>query len=128
MSNILIIDDSMDLRTVLAMSLQKAGHHVLESGDGEDGIRLAEEKHPDLVLLDVMMPKLDGWQVCHRLKNNPLTETIPVILLTSMDQKMDELRGYESGADAYVFKPWNLEQLLMSIDTLVTNRKASPRA
>ncbi len=124
MSNILIIDDSMDLRAVLGKSLQKAGHRVLESGDGEAGIKLAEEKRPDLVLLDVMMPKLDGWQVCRRLKNNSLTETIPVILLTSMDQKIDELRGYECGADAYVYKPWNLDQLLMTIDALLATRKA----
>ncbi len=112
MSKILVIDDDPSNREILRARLEKAGHVVSEASNGEDGIRLSEELAPHLVLLDVMMPKVDGLQVCRQIKTNPKTEKIPVIMLTACDQNIDQLRGWESGADEYMAKPWDPVKLL----------------
>ncbi len=112
MSKILVIDDDPSNREILRARLEKAGHEVTEASNGEEGIKLSEEFAPHLVFLDIMMPKVDGLQVCRQIKSNPKTEKIPVIMLTACDQKIDKLRGWESGADEYLAKPWDPDQLL----------------
>jgi len=112
MSRILIIDDDPSNREILRARLEPAGHEVTEAADGEKGLQLVETTMPDLVLLDVMMPRMDGWQVCRQIKNNPKTKAIPVVMLTALGQQIDQLRGWESGANEYLGKPWDPKALM----------------
>ena len=115
MSKILVIDDDPSNREILRARLEKAGHEVAEAPDGEKGLQLLETSGADLVFLDVMMPRLDGWQVCRQIKNNPKTKDVPVVMLTALDQRIDQLRGWESGASDYLPKPWDPEKLFEAI-------------
>jgi DNA-binding response OmpR family regulator len=126
MSKILIIDDDRTNREMLRVRLESSGHEVTEASNGEEGLRLSVANLPDLVLLDAMMPKIDGWQVCRQMKSSPITKAVPIIMLTACDEKIDQLRGWESGADDYMGKPWNPAKLLELIQTLcqaAENRK-----
>ena len=118
MANILVIDDNPENREILKARLEQAGHHVVEAKDGDEGVGLCKDPKPDLIFLDVMMPKVDGWQVCRQLKANPLTRNIPVVMLTALGQKIDQLRGFESGADEFLTKPWDAQHLLEIVRTL----------
>jgi DNA-binding response OmpR family regulator len=115
-SKILLIDDDPNNREILSTRLELAGHQVTQAANGEEGLRLSESIAPDLVFLDVMMPKVDGWHVCREIKNNPKTKTVPVVMLTACDQKIDQLRGWESGVDDYMAKPWDPAKLMELVD------------
>lgn len=112
MATILLIDDDSENRDILKTRLERAGYQVTEAQNGEEGLGLTISIKPDLIILDVMMPKMDGWQVCRLLKGSPATSQIPVIMLTACSKQVEELRGYESGANDFVMKPWNHEHLL----------------
>ena len=112
MAKILIVDDDPANREILRIRLEQAGHDVTEASNGEEGLRLTEEMSPHLVFLDVMMPRIDGLQVCRQIKANAKTKDMRVIMLTACDQKIDQLRGWESGADEYLAKPWDPGKLL----------------
>jgi DNA-binding response OmpR family regulator len=118
MAKILIVDDDPENREILRARLERAGHAVSEAVNGEEGLRLIDTDRPDLVLLDVMMPKIDGWHVCRQIKSNVKTETLPVVMLTAMGQQIDKLRGWESGADEYLMKPWDPVKLLEIVNKL----------
>src|SRR5258708_4928437 len=127
MSKILVIDDDPANRDILRARLEQAGHEVTEAPDGEEGLRCLEAAGLDLVLLDVMMPRVDGLQVCRRIKANPKTKGIPVVMLTALGQQIDQLRGFESGADEYLMKPWDSVKLLELADKwcrVSTSRKS----
>jgi DNA-binding response OmpR family regulator len=115
-SRILVIDDDPTNREILRSRLEMAGHEVTEAPNGEEGLRLLEEAASDLVILDVMMPRVDGWQICRQIKTNPKTNTIPVVMLTALGQQIDQLRGWESGADDYLTKPWDPAKLLELVE------------
>ena len=100
---ILIIDDSRFLRLANERALSKAGHHVLTASDGEEGLRMARERVPDLVILDMMLPKLSGQQVLHELRGNPQTSAMPVMVLTSLPQ-CNEGKLKNEGATSYYQK------------------------
>ena len=119
MAKILIIDDDPANRDILKVRLEIAGHQVLEATNGEEALPLSASSHPDLIFLDVMMPKLDGWQVCRLLKADPKTKDIPVVMLTACFQEIDQLRGYESGADEYLAKPWDPNQISTVLEKLL---------
>ena len=116
MNKILLIDDDPSNREILKARLEALGHEVLEASNGEDGLTAAQQSAPALIFLDVMMPRLDGWHVCRALKSNPRTRDIPVVMLTALSQQMDELRGYESGVNEYLTKPWDPDQLQQVLD------------
>ena len=103
MSTVLLIDDSKFLRRANELSLTKAGHQIVTASDGEEGLRLAREKKPDIIVLDMMLPKLGGAQLLQLLKGDPLTAKIPVIVLSSLPQK-NELKLIADGAAAYLEK------------------------
>ena len=103
MSTVLLIDDSKFLRRANELSLTKAGHQIFTASDGEEGLRLAREKKPDIIVLDMMLPKLGGAQLLQLLKGDPLTAKIPVIVLSSLPQK-NELKLIADGAAAYLEK------------------------
>lgn len=124
MSKILVIDDDPENRDILRARLEKAGHEVTEATQGEEGLRLLQETAVEMVFLDIMMPKVDGWQVCRQIKANPKTKTIPVVLLTARGQQIDQLRGWESGADEYLMKPWDPVRLLQLVEKWCPASKA----
>jgi DNA-binding response OmpR family regulator len=108
---ILVADDDPDILSLVTLRLERSGYDVLAAGDGEQALRAALEQAPDLALLDVMMPKLDGYEVTERLRDNEATRHMPVILLTARVQEADIARGVEAGADDYVRKPFSPQEL-----------------
>ena len=117
MSRILIIEDEAPMRTALTDLLAAEGYRVLSAVDGESGLRRAIEEKPDLVLLDVMMPKLDGFALCAELRR--LALTMPVLMLTAKGQIEDRVAGLDVGADDYLVKPFSTEELLARVRALL---------
>ena len=115
---ILIIDDEEPIRVLLKLTLQSAGYDsVLEASNGEDGLALAMRYKPDLILLDLMLPGMDGLSVCRRLKSSPDTQMIPIIMLTARSDESDIVIGLEMGANDYITKPFNRKVLTARIRT-----------
>jgi diguanylate cyclase (GGDEF)-like protein len=116
---ILVIEDEPSLQAVLKIQLERAGYAVEVAGDGEEGLHAVESDVPDLILMDVMMPRLDGNEVCRRLKSNLRTRQIPVILLTAKAEKEDRLTGLQQGANDYITKPYEQQELLWRVRNLL---------
>lgn len=112
---ILVIDDEVDLVNLLTMRLEAEGYEVLSALDGQAGLDKAHEERPDLILLDVMMPIMDGYQVCRFLKFDDELKNIPVIMLTARIQEKDKNTGKNMGADLYLTKPCDLNELSQKI-------------
>jgi DNA-binding response OmpR family regulator len=108
---ILVADDDADLRALVAYRLESAGYEVLQAVDGQQAVDLAFERTPDVVVLDLMMPKLDGYEVARRLRADERTLRVPVILLTSRSQERDVAAGFDAGANDYVTKPFSPAEL-----------------
>jgi DNA-binding response OmpR family regulator len=108
---ILVADDDPDIRSLVALRLERSGYDVVAAGDGEQALATALERVPDVALLDVMMPKLDGYEVTQRLRELEATRHLPIILLTARVQETDIARGVEAGADDYVKKPFSTNEL-----------------
>jgi DNA-binding response OmpR family regulator len=117
MSRILIIEDELPMRTALADALGSAGFRVLTSEDGEKGLARALEQLPDLILLDVMMPRLDGFALAAELRR--LGRTVPILMLTARGGVQDRVRGLDAGADDYLLKPFSTEELLARVRALL---------
>lgn len=115
---ILIVDDAKDIVEVLTYNLDKEGYDVTFAFDGIEAIRKAN-KDIDLIILDVMMPKLDGIETCKKLKQNPETRDIPIIFLTAKNTEIDEVLGLEIGADDYLIKPVSIRRLLARVKTIL---------
>ncbi len=113
---VLIVDDEMRMRRVIADYLHIKGYETLEAGDGVEALELFYSEYPDLVILDVMMPKKDGWQVCREIR---ATHQTPIIMLTARSEEADELLGFELGADEYVAKPFSLKILSARIEAVL---------
>jgi len=124
LSLILLIDDNLDLLDVLTISLENKGHRVLKAGDGQTGLEMFQQHHPDLVVLDVMMPGMSGWKVCRCLRE---TSNVPIILLTVLGQEKDIVRGLREGADDYVIKPFSSRELLERIQALLRRTNMSEK-
>ncbi len=129
-SRILVAEDEPHLREVLRLQLEANGFEVMETCDGEQALKAANESLPDLALLDVMMPHLDGYEVCRRLRASYVTRHIPIILLTAKSAVSDKLTGLEGGANDYVTKPWQARELMLRIRNVLEwsrqQRAASP--
>ena len=122
LSTILIVDDNEDIRSYLRVLL--AGqYYVIEASDGQNGLRLAKESVPDLIVCDVMMPVMDGLTFCSKIKEDEVTSHIPVILLTARSEESQRIEGYEHGADAYITKPFSDHLLLVRISNLLQARR-----
>jgi two-component system response regulator VicR len=109
---ILIVDDEKMILNLLSRNLTKEGYNVLEAQDGLEAVEIAQEKKPDLILLDVMLPKLDGLTVCKRIKN---MMNIPILMVTAKDEELDKIVGLELGADDYITKPFSIRELLARV-------------
>jgi PleD family two-component response regulator len=127
---ILIAEDELNLRQVLTLQLQNAGYEVIEAEDGQVALETAQRVCPDLVLLDVMMPQMDGYEVCRRLRASYITRHIPIIMLTARHEEDARINGLEGGANDYVTKPWGRRELVLRIKNALEwsrqQRSASP--
>ena len=121
LSTILVVDDNEDIRTYLRVLLSDH-YYVIEASDGQNGLRLAKESVPDLIVSDVMMPVMDGLTFCSKIKEDEVTSHIPVILLTARSEESQRIEGYEHGADAYLTKPFSAHLLLARISNLLQAR------
>ncbi|MBN1867022.1 response regulator [Candidatus Sumerlaeota bacterium] len=122
---ILIVEDDTDIRELLRYNLVKAGYDVLSAATGEEGLRAARDERPDLVVLDLMLPQIDGLAVCRLLKGEPATEDIPIVMLTAKGEESDIVRGLETGADDYVTKPFSPRILLARIKSVLRRRSGA---
>ena len=114
---ILIVDDSIDNRQLLLRTLGKAGYEIIEAGEGREGLTLAFELLPELILLDIVMPELDGYQVCEALKKDPRTADIPIIFLSAKTETKDKIKGLEIGGVDYITKPFDRGEVLARVQT-----------
>ena len=119
MAKILLVDDEVQLITMVQMRLEANGYEVITANDGQEGLEKAKSENPDLIMMDVMMPKMDGYKVCGLLKNDTRYSKIPIILFTARAQQDDKELGGEVGADAYVTKPFEPPVLLAKIEELL---------
>ena len=119
MSRVLVIEDEKDLQRVLEYNLRQAGHDVLSATRGPDGLRLARESHPELILLDLMLPGLPGKDICRLLKDAPETRDIPIVIMTARGEEVDRVLGFELGADDYVVKPFSVRELLLRVQAIL---------
>lgn len=116
MRKILMIDDDQTLSDLFADHLRMAGYHAMAASDGTSGLRLAEEADPDLIILDVMMPGMDGWAVCEHLRAG---SSVPIIMLTAKGDEIDKLRGFRLGIDDYVTKPFSFAELVARVGAVI---------
>jgi len=114
---ILIVDDEVDLVETIRFLLEMEGYRVLVSGDGEDALHQARRENPHLIILDIMLPKLDGYKVCRQLKSDERYKKIPILMLTARAQQKDRIVGTEAGADEYITKPFDLAAFIEKIKT-----------
>jgi len=122
MLKILIVDDEADIRQILMYNLQKEGFQVFEASTGEEGIRITKEVVPDLILLDVMMPEMDGIEVCETLRRTPGFENILICFLTARNEDYSQIAGLDAGADDYVAKPVKPKVLISRIHALLRRK------
>ena len=121
---ILVADDSQNMRDILKMSLETFGYRVILAEDGERALERIAAERPDLLIVDVMMPKVNGFQICRRVKSDPQTQHTPIILLTARVQEEDVFWGRDCGADEYITKPFRTQDLQQSIERLLKDRRA----
>jgi DNA-binding response OmpR family regulator len=126
-TKVLVVDDEAPIRLLCRVNLEAEGMDVLEAGDGEAGLALARAELPDLVLLDVMMPAMDGWQVAERLFEDEVTCEIPLVFLTARAELRDRARGLELGGVDYITKPFNPVELASVVESLLERVRRGER-
>jgi DNA-binding response OmpR family regulator len=126
MSRILIVEDELPMRTALQDCLEAEGYRVLTAADGESGLTRAIEEKPDLILLDIMMPRLDGYALCSELRR--LANPVPILMLTAKGQIEDRVTGLDAGADDYLVKPFSTEELLARVRALLRRTRKQTKA
>ena len=119
---ILVVEDEEDIRELLKYNLEKEGYQVFGAGTGEEGLRAVRDRRPDLILLDLMLPGLDGLEVCRRIRREPQTQHLPIIMLTAKGEEADIVTGLELGADDYITKPFSPRVLLARLRAALRRR------
>src|SRR3954466_10390215 len=122
---ILLVDDEDAVRKVLAFPLERDGYEVIQAADGEEALQQFAQQPVDLVVLDIMLPRLDGLEVCKRLR---ATSTVPIIMLTARDDELDKVIGLELGADDYITKPFSIREFRSRVRALLRRANAMPPA
>ena len=122
---ILIVDDEKTIVDMLVYNLQKEGYNTLEAGDGEQAVNIALEQKPDLVLLDIMLPKMDGLTVCKRIRQSL---SIPILMLSAKDEEIDKILGLELGADDYITKPFSVRELMARVKANLRKAEITAKA
>jgi phosphate regulon transcriptional regulator PhoB len=125
MTKILVIDDEKDIVELIAYNLEKEGFSVLKAYDGEEALRLVKEQRPDLLILDLMLPRISGLDVCKSIRNNPATANTPIIMLTAKADEIDKIVGLEMGADDYITKPFGIKELVARVRAMLRRMRDS---
>jgi two-component system phosphate regulon response regulator PhoB len=125
-ATVLIVDDEPDLRSLLDFNFRSGGFETALASNGEEALRLVAQHLPDLVLLDLMLPDLPGTEICRRLKSDPRTRDVPVIMLTARGDEIDRIVGFEVGADDYVTKPFSARELVLRARAILRRAVARP--
>jgi two-component system phosphate regulon response regulator PhoB len=123
-ARILVVDDEADLLELVAYNLRQAGHQVVTARDGLTALAEARRQRPDLIVLDVMLPDVNGTEVCRRLRRDAATSSIPVVMLTARTEEIDRVVGFEVGADDYVPKPFSPRELVLRVGAVLRRSKA----
>jgi DNA-binding response OmpR family regulator len=122
--SILIVEDEKDIVDLIAYHLKQSGFSVLTAMDGASGLERARKEKPSLIILDLMLPEMDGKDVCRVLKSNPLTQSIPILMLTAKAEEVDRVIGLELGADDYVTKPFSPRELVLRVKAILRRKEA----
>ena len=125
-SRVLIVEDEPDIRELVVHHLKREGYQVSAAASGEEALRQVQAVPPDLVLLDLMMPAMDGLEVCRRLRQDPATASLPIVMLTAKGDEVDRVLGLEIGADDYVVKPFSPKELLARVRAVVRRSRPAP--
>jgi len=125
---ILVVDDNSDFREIVRLSLQEAGHEVLEAGSSRQALQLARQNQPDLILLDILMPGLDGYETCRQFKTHPSLTQIPIMVLTALGDPLARYKAHQAGADDYVAKPISPQDLRDRVERLLRRYELFHRA
>ncbi len=128
MSKILVVDDDEAINELVKINLELLGYEVITALDGIQGFTLAKQEMPDLIILDVMMPEVDGYTVAKRVRENPSTKDIPILMLTAMGQLEDKVKGFDIGVDDYLVKPFEMEELQVRVRALLKRINAIPES
>lgn len=128
MSKILVVDDDEAINELIKINLELFGYDVITAQDGIQGYTLAKQEQPDLLVLDVMMPDVDGYTVAKRVRENPTTKDIPILMLTAMGQLEDKVKGFDIGVDDYLVKPFEMEELKVRVRALLKRTNAIPES
>jgi len=123
MPRILIAEDEKDIRELIAFTLRFAGFDVLLVTNGVEAVEVAEAERPDLVILDVRMPRMSGYEACRRLKENPQTASLPVVFLSAKGQDSEIQQGLESGAEEYILKPFAPDELIQQVRDILNRHR-----
>jgi two-component system, OmpR family, phosphate regulon response regulator PhoB len=118
-NKVLVIEDEEDIQNLLLLNLESAGYKVLVADNGYDGLKIALEELPDVIMLDLMLPHMDGLEVCRRLKSDSKLKNIKVMMVTAKGEEVDRIVGFELGADDYVVKPFSIRELLLRIKAII---------
>ena len=119
MAKILIVDDEKDIANLLSYNLEKEGFSTVKAYDGEAALKMVKMQKPDLIILDLMLPKVNGLDVCRALRHNPETASLPIIMLTAKGDEVDKIIGLEIGADDYITKPFSIKELITRIRVIL---------
>jgi two-component system phosphate regulon response regulator PhoB len=125
MKPILIIEDEKDIVDLVVYHLRQSGFSVISALDGPSGLELAKKERPSLVILDLMLPGMDGKDICRALKSNPLTQSIPILMLTAKAEEVDRVIGLELGADDYVTKPFSPRELVLRVKAILRRKEVA---
>lgn len=128
MAKILVIDDDEAINELIKINLELASYKVLSALDGNKGYALAKQEQPDLIILDVMMPEVDGYTVAKRIRENEGTKDIPIIMLTALNMLQNKVQGFNIGVDDYLVKPFEMEELLVRIRALLKRTNNIPKS
>ncbi|MFI3175255.1 MAG: response regulator [Bacillota bacterium] len=121
---ILVVDDEKNIVNIISFNLKKEGYEVLSAKDGEEGVKKAMEFSPDLILLDIMMPNMDGYEACKQIRQK---SNVPIIMLTARAEEVDKVLGLELGADDYVTKPFSIRELIARVKANLRRQMAMPK-
>ncbi len=128
MNKILVIDDDITINELVKINLELNGYKVFSAINGDDGFALAKQELPDLIILDVMMPNVDGFTVAKRIRENTLIEDTPILMLTALSQLSDKVKGFDIGVDDYLVKPFEIEELLVRVRALLKRTNSIPKS
>ena len=128
MTKILVVDDDDSINELIKINLELSGYDVISAFDGLQGFTLAKQELPDLIVLDVMMPDVDGYTVAKRVRENASTAEIPILMLTAMGQLEDKVKGFDIGVDDYLVKPFEMDELKVRVRALLKRVNAIPES